>query len=98
MNTYMFTITVPEFKDNEFLALIPSQREHIDALIGKGTVSTYALSADHTKLWVTVNAESIDEAKHIIDAFPLRKFMAVEVTELAFSNTPAARFPALSMN
>ncbi len=98
MTTYMLTIAMPDFKDGEFLSSIPRQRLHINALMEKGVVSTYTLSADRTKLWVTVNAESAEEARGIADAFPLRKFMAVEITELTFHQSAAASLPTMSMN
>jgi hypothetical protein len=98
MNTYMVTITMPDYKSAEFLRSIPVQRLHIDALMEKNTVTGYSLSSDRTKLWVTINAASVDSATNIVNEFPLRKFVAVEITELDFHNTPTIQLPALSMN
>jgi muconolactone delta-isomerase len=98
MNTYMVTIAMPEYKDNEFLSLIPKERHHIDGLMEHGVVNTYTLSATRARLWVTVNAESMESVREIVDEFPLRKFMAVEITELTFHHTAAVRMPTMSMN
>jgi len=98
MNTYMVSITMPDQKDSEFLSLIPRERQHIDGLMERNVVLTYTLSADRTRLWTTINAESLDSAHEIVNEFPLRKFMAVEIFELTFHNTAAIRMPTLSMN
>jgi muconolactone delta-isomerase len=98
MNTFMASITMPDFKDSEFLSLIPKERLHIDRLMEKGIISTYTLSADRTRLWVTINAESLDDTRTIVDAFPLRKFMAVEITELTFHHSASLTMPTMSMN
>ncbi len=98
MTSYMVSITMPDHKDGEFLSLIPAQRQHVDRLMEKGVISSYTLSADRTRLWVTLSASSGDEAREITAEFPLRKFMALEVTELTFHHAAAPTLPALSMN
>jgi hypothetical protein len=98
MTTFMVSITMPDFKDGEFLSLIPKERRHIESLMEKGVISTYTLSADRTRLWVTVNAESPEGAREIADAFPLRKFMAVEIIELTFHHSASITMPTMSLN
>ncbi len=98
MNQFMAIITMPDFKDGDFLALIPEQRKCVDRLMEQGLITSYTLSEDRTKLWVTLNAESIDAAREAIDEFPLRRFMALVITGLTFHQTARAGMPALSMN
>jgi hypothetical protein len=98
MNQFMAIIIMPDFKDGEFLSLIPEQRRCIDRLMQQGTISSYTLSEDRTKLWVTILADSPDAAREIVDQFPLRRFMALEITGLTFHQTTPVAMPTLSMN
>jgi hypothetical protein len=98
MDQFIAIITMPDFKDGEFLSLIPEQRKCIDKLMGEGVITSYTLSEDRTKLWVTLRADSPEAAQDAVDQFPLRRFMAVEVTGLTFHQTVPVGMPALSMN
>lgn len=98
MNMYMATIAMPDHKDREFVQRLPAQRAYVNARMEKGEIGTYALSVDRTRLWVTLNAESMSEAAALIDGFPLRKFMRVQLVELMVYHTSEIMLPTLSMN
>ena len=55
---FMVEFELPEEFDDDFIALIPSQRLHIDELLAVGKVRSYALSMDRSVLWVVVEAQS----------------------------------------
>mgnify|MGYP001474701027 CR=1 FL=1 len=98
MNSYMVTAVFPPALSGEFLSMIPEQRAHVDGLLTNGTVRSYAVAKDRSFLWTIIVAESEEEATAVVDAFPLRKFMTVKVTELLFASTPAAVLPQMSLN
>ncbi len=80
----MFDINLPDPLTEEFISLIPSQRAHIDTLMVKGVVASYALSFDRSKLWVILAADSEEHALSIVRSFPLASFFRWEVHPLAF--------------
>ena len=86
MNQYLFDISLPEDISEEFIALIPRQRAHIDALMVKGIVMSYSLAIDRSKLWVTLLAHSEESAKETLKSFPMYRFFAVKMYPLAFHN------------
>jgi muconolactone delta-isomerase len=84
MNHYLVVIDLPGELSNEFLALIPEQRRHVNTLMGEGKVLQYSLAADHSRIWTTVFADSDKQAREIVGSFPLARFMQFSVRELAF--------------
>ncbi len=82
----------------DFITLIPFQREKIDAMMGEGIIVSYSLSLDRSKLWVTFIAESEEEVYDYIGSFPLIEFMEPTVHELAFHNSISNNFPVISLN
>jgi muconolactone delta-isomerase len=98
MNDYMVTVTLPgEFTD-EFLAMIPSQRAHVNHLMQKGILTSYSLAKDRTLLWATFISNSREEVMRLVSEMPLYRYMEVEIRELAFSNMPVRALPAVSLN
>lgn len=98
MNDYMVTITLPGEFSEEFLALIPSQRAHVNQLMQKGVLTSYSLAKDRTRLWATFIANSREGVMRLIREMPLNKYMEVDIRELAFSNMPVRALPAVSLN
>lgn len=94
----MINITLPEYLDEDFIALIPEQRSHIDSLLSKGVVTTYSLSLDRTKLWVTLNAKNSKNVEEILRSFPIADYISYEITELLFHNSASFFFPTMSLN
>jgi muconolactone delta-isomerase len=97
MKQYMVDIDLPEFMTEEFLAMIPRQREQIKTLLHEGKIVNYALALDRSKLWTIILAESEDEVMEILSTFPLIHFMTPEIYELAFNNR-TQRLPMFSLN
>lgn len=98
MNHFMIDITLPELLTEEFLSLIPRQRVQVNKLFSEGRLASYALSADRSKLWVTLFAETEEEVASLVSTFPLRKFMRLEVYRLAFIESANANIARISMN
>ena len=86
-HTYMIEFELPEIMTEEFMALIPQQRYVINQMLAEGTIKSYSLSMDRSRLWVVMSAASEFEAMEIVAAFPLRDFMTPHLSELMFHNT-----------
>jgi hypothetical protein len=98
MNQYLAAITLPAQLNEEFAALVPSQRKHVDHLIGEGTVTGYSLALDRSKLWVTMIAETEQEAAEIVAEFPLSRFFQFKIYPLAFHQSSRAGLMKVSLN
>jgi muconolactone delta-isomerase len=94
----MVIVDLPAEFSAEFLALIPAQRAYVNDLLGRGVLSGYALAGDRRRLWATVNAESRGDVDSVVDAFPLRRYMEVEVHELMFNQRPPHVLQIVSLN
>lgn len=98
MDQYLVDIDFPEAPDDEFISLIPSQRTLINTHMHSGIVTSYSLSADRSKLWVTIVAENEQEVGDILGTFPLIGYMVYSIHKLAFHNTAQYSMPPLSLN
>jgi hypothetical protein len=98
MNQYLASISLPARLNQEFVALIPAQRKHVDHLISEGTITGYSLALDRSKLWVTMVAETEREAAEIVAAFPLSRFFEIEIYPLAFHQSSRAALLKVSLN
>lgn len=102
MKSYMVTIGLGEFTE-EFLSLIPLQRQQVSILMQSGRLVSYAVSMDRSTLWMTLNAETEQEVESLITAMPLHKHMDIEdIQDLLFHEraVPSSQvaFPAFSLN
>jgi muconolactone delta-isomerase len=98
MNQFMVEITLPSELTEEFLSLIPKQRALVHKLFAEGRLTSYALSMDRSKLWAAIVAESEEEVTQILSLLPLRKFMQIEIHQLAFHQDAAMNVARISMN
>lgn len=98
MNQYFFDIDLISTLSEEYISLITEQRNVINKLLQQGVISNFALSSDRTKSWLTVSANSEEEAIGIVDSFPLRPFMSFSVHPLIFQLQSSMYFPQLSLN
>jgi muconolactone delta-isomerase len=89
---------LPYYKDEEFVALIPKQRDVIGKLLSTGVISSFSLNANRTKAWMTIFAANEEHAMQIVEKFPLSKFMTFEIFPLAVTDKAPAAAPPLVMN
>lgn len=82
----MIEFDLPETFNEEFLALIPRQRDMINQMLMDGKIKSYSLSMDRAKLWTVVAANSEFEAMEIIAQLPLTDYMTPMIHELMFYN------------
>jgi muconolactone delta-isomerase len=98
MNQYMAELDLPDPLPDEFVSLIPSQRARVNELMNLGRIAGYTLAMDRSKLWTVIVADSETEALELVSTFPLFKFMAVSIRELAFHQSPSLMIPHFSLN
>ena len=88
--TFMVEFDLPETLTEEFLALIPKQRYVINSMLVDGSVKSYSLAIDRSKLWAIMLGESEFEVMENITQMPLSNFMTPHISELMFHNAPDA--------
>lgn len=94
----MVSIQLPDELTEDFISLIPKQREMIDELMNEGKILQYALGIDRSKLWITLSADTKKDVLVILSAFPLIDYMKPKIFELAFYNSISTELPKLIMN
>ena len=97
LRPWMVEFDLPEIT-MEFAALIPSQRLAVGILMSAGTITTYTLSGDRSRLWVTLMASSEEEARSILRKFPILPFTRWRISEVMFSEVAQAGILRMSMN
>ncbi len=98
MAHYLAEIDLPAELSEEFLALIPRQRAQVEKLFTEGTLLSYSLSADRTRLWAIFTASSELEVSEILATFPLHPYIHSHIHELFFTQHAGTTFPAVSLN
>jgi muconolactone delta-isomerase len=95
---YMVDFTLPTELPEDFVNNIPRQRMVVNRLLGEGKILNYALSLEHSKLWVVFSAASEADLMEMVHRLPLTKFMEVRISELTFYNASHTLSPAFSVN
>ncbi|MBC7863507.1 MAG: hypothetical protein IAF38_11060, partial [Bacteroidia bacterium] len=84
MNIFQVNISLPKHPSDDFVSLLPNQRRIINELLQKKILESFALSADKTKAWAAVNADTAEEVKEIFSRFPLIRYMRIEILQLSY--------------
>jgi hypothetical protein len=99
MAKFVVTLHLPVVFSEDFVALIPRHRAFINQLIEDCVVETYAISADRTRGWVTMNGQNAESIRGVVQKFPLYPFLTeVEISELFLFDSAHSRFPRISLN
>jgi hypothetical protein len=98
MAEFMIDITLPEDLEEDFIAKIPEQRTMVNRLMLKGIVTSYSLSMDRGKLWITMEANTKQDIIKQLNAFPLISYFTYHIYSLAFYNAPVIKVPPFSIN
>ncbi len=99
MAMFVVSLRLPDSFNEEFMALIPRHRAFINQLLADNVVEAYAISADRSRGWVTMNGTDADAVRAVVEQFPLYTFLrGVEIDELFIFDSAASRFPRLSLN
>ncbi|MEI6151275.1 MAG: hypothetical protein WCQ10_02035 [Chitinophagia bacterium] len=84
--------------DEDFMSLVPPHRTYINYLLNKGIIDTYAVSMEVQNSWITINANTKNEVKDILDKSPLSKYWNYEIVELFVYDSQSTRLPAVQLN
>ncbi len=98
MVEYMITCDLPEVLTEEFMDLIPEQREEVNNLFQAGIFTGYTLALDRSKLWITLLGKDEEQVMEVLARLPLMPYFRVEIYPLAFHNAARVVLPALSLN
>ncbi len=94
---YMVEFDVPIPLTDNFLDLIPEQREALDLLFAEGKLLSYTVASDRSRVWAVMIAETESELLSYIDNLPMTPYMDYDYCELMFYNT-VHLMPAMSLN
>jgi len=94
---YMVEFVVPQHVIDQILDLVPDQRASLDELFASGKLLSYTVSANKTKIWAIMMAESESELLSYIDGLPMTPYMDFDYHELMFYNT-VHFMPTMSLN
>lgn len=97
MKKYLCTFYLPALLEEDFWAVIPAHRQHIQDMMRDEVIITYSVNGARSKGWVVLNAESEPDAVALIDLFPIRPFINYELDELFIFDTMIGA-PKLVMN
>ena len=83
---YMVEFELPEVFTDDFIRLVPVQRNVVQELFTKGHLKSYSLANDHSVVWAVFLADSEFEVLELIAGLPLAEYMIPYISELMFHN------------
>ena len=83
MANFMNAFTWNQAPNDEFNALIPVEQENVLKLMAEGKLLHLFLAEDNSGSWAVHSGESLEEVASLIETLPLRKFMNVNIKQLA---------------
>lgn len=95
---FMIEFKIPAELPMKFVELVPEQRDKVDDFLFQGSILSYTMSTDKSKLWIVVDAENDGEAFDIISELPLTPFMSMKMHSLMFHDTADLVMPTFSAN
>lgn len=99
MSDYMVIMKLPPSLNEEFMSLIPAQREQTSKLFEDGKLTSYSLALDRSFLWATVVAPDVEAVRSILKTLPLTKYMRkLNIAELYFHESMSIQLPQPSLN
>lgn len=99
MSAFVVILRLPDTFTEEFLAVIPQHRAFINTLLAEHIIESYAISADRSRGWIIINGDTRSTVLDIVAQFPLYSYLEVmEIDELFIFDSPASRFPHISLN
>ncbi|MCI5083907.1 MAG: hypothetical protein MRY78_19575 [Saprospiraceae bacterium] len=83
---FMIEFELPEVLTEDFLELVPEQRDMVNRMLAEGQLKSYSLSLDRSTLWAVMAATSEFEVMELIAQMPLCDYMTPHISELMFHN------------
>ena len=98
MEMFMVEVEYPYYKDEEFMALVPRQREQIGTLLNTGVLTSFSLNMERTRAWIVMPAHNEGAVMSVLEQFSLYKFMNIDIQSLLAFDRAAFSLPPLVMN
>lgn len=99
MPTYIVSLRLPDLFSEEFIALIPQHQALVNQLLSEHAVETYAISADRSRGWLTINSADESGVELLLRKLPLYEYFSrIEIDELFIFDSAATHFPHISLN
>jgi hypothetical protein len=88
---FMVECAVPVELTEEFVRRIPAQQAMVKRLLVDGTLASYSLTLDRSKLYMILNVRDTASVYETIGRMPLGSYLEPTlINELMFHNTAAA--------
>lgn len=98
MSEFMVDINLRDAQSYDFMRLVPGQRTLVNDLMFEGKITSYCLSVDRSKLWITMVGKDEEEIMEVLARFPLISYMDCEISPLMFYNSAFRSFSHISLN
>lgn len=94
----MVDFTLPKTLSEEFLKLIPMQRNRANKLFREGKLVNLAIALDHSKMWAVFNANTTEEVTVLLHELPLTPYMRHHISCLTLFSAAESGSPVFSLN
>ena len=84
--------------DEAFMNLVPKHRTVINDLILKGVIDSYAISAEVSRGWITMNGKDKSDIHNQLKRSPLYEYFELEIDQLMVYDSQMYRFPKMVLN
>ena len=98
MKIFMIDIELPEVKDEQFMQLVPQQRELVNRWLTQGIILSYTLNLSKSKLWVVGEARAKENMLGLLQQFPIYAYIKFEMHEVQFHDVAPSQMPQLWLN
>ncbi len=95
---FMADFTLPEVITEEFMNLIPTQRQRVNQLFRQRKLVSYALSLENGKMWAVFKGTCEFDVLELIRELPMAGFMSVQINILTFHDMTEPVSPTFSLN
>ena len=83
MATFMDSFTWTQPPNDEFYSLMPLEQENVGKLMADGNLLHLFIAEDNSGGWAVHSVESLEEVAALVETMPLRKFMNINIKQLA---------------
>ncbi|GIV31404.1 MAG: hypothetical protein KatS3mg029_0755 [Saprospiraceae bacterium] len=95
---FMVDFSFPKVLPDQFLDLLPMQRNRANKLFREGKLVNLAIALDHSKMWAVFRAESLEEVEALLAELPLTPYLRYRICPLTVFSAVESGSPAFSLN
>jgi len=83
MATFMNSFTWNQAPNEEFDSLMPLEQENVRKLMAEGKLLHLFVAEDNSGGWAVHSGATLEEVLALVETMPLRKFMTINIKQLA---------------